>query len=347
MKINYIILFINILATLFLLYLYLVNNSKTSLDTKVVSVETPLNKYTIENLSHVKLNNYDIVATTTIENDNYTSLIFSFEFNPDFDSTDTKITTGLINIPKSQGEVNKFPLIIMIRGYVDPGNYETGTGTKNAGYYFAEHGFITLAPDFLGYAGSDINATDIFESRFQTYTTVLALISKLGDPQFMKLINNTWDQKNIFIWAHSNGGQIALTVLTAQGYTFPTSLWAPVTKPFPYSILYYTDESEDGGKFIRRKLSDFEHLYNTDLFSFTNYLDNLHAPLMIHQGTNDNAVPKSWNDSFVINLNNLDKEVEYHTYPNANHNLQPFWDEVVEKDVMFFTSHLIDKDHLF
>ena len=73
-----------------------------------------------------------------------------------------------------------------------------------------------------------------------------------------------WDEENIFFWGHSNGGQVALTILEITGKDYPTTLWAPVTKPFPYSILYYTDESEDKGKYIRRELSRFENLYNTD-----------------------------------------------------------------------------------
>ena len=52
-------------------------------------------------------------------------------------------------------------------------------------------------------------SSDIFESRFQTYTTVLTLAKSLDSLE-------KWDQKNIFIWAHSNGGQIVLTFLAAS-----------------------------------------------------------------------------------------------------------------------------------
>ena len=35
-------------------------------------------------------------------------------------------------------------------------------------------------------------------------------------------------------------------------------LWAPVSKPFPYNILYYTDEAEDRGKWLRGEIAKFE-----------------------------------------------------------------------------------------
>ena len=53
-------------------------------------------------------------------------------------------------------------------------------GTKRVGEYFAENGYITLAPDFLGYGGSDSESENIFESRFQTYTTTLTLLTNVS-----------------------------------------------------------------------------------------------------------------------------------------------------------------------
>ena len=121
---------------------------------------------------------------------------------------------------------------------------------------------------------------------------------------------------------------------------YPTVLWAPVTKPFPYSILYYTDESADGGKYIRSELSRIENTYDTDKYSFTNYVDNIKSIIQIHQGTNDDAVPYYWSSSFAQKLQAKKIDVTYYEYPGADHNMQPFWDSVVERDLVFFKSHI-------
>jgi len=105
-----------------------------------------------------------------------------------------------------------------------------------------------------------------------------------------------------------------------------------VTKPFPYSVLYYTDESNDGGKFIRRELSKFESLYDVDHYSFTNYLPNIKAPLQFSQGTADDAVPVVWTQSMVNQLKKAGVDVTYHVYPGADHNMRPSWDTVVAND---------------
>ena len=155
----------------------------------------------------------------------------------------------------------------------------------------------------------------------------------------------SFDGENLFIWAHSNGGQIALTTLAASGADYPTVLWAPVTKEFPYSVLYYLDESEDGGKFIRSELAKLEKKYEAGKFSFTNYLDRIKAPIQLYQGGTDDAIPLEWSRNFVALLRRSrnvseweDKNlgVEYFEYPEADHNLMPDWDGVVENNIEFY-----------
>lgn len=292
---------------------------------------TPLVRYEIEKLSQANIEKSQIrIKETLSEEEKYTSFVFEHKFDPTLEDKDEKTVTGQINIPVGE---EKYPLVIMIRGYVDQTIYETGVGTRSAAAFFANNGFITIAPDFLGYAGSSIESSNIFESRFQTYTTLLSILNSLNSIK-------EWDKENIFIWAHSNGGQIALTTLTVTGRTIPTTLWAPVTKPFPYSVLYYTDESFDGGKFIRSELSEFELLYDVEKFSFTNYLDKINAPIQLHQGGADDAIPVEWSDTFVKRLEAKEKDVTYFVYPSADHNLRPDWNTVVARDLEFFRKHL-------
>ena len=116
---------------------------------------------------------------------------------------------------------------------------------------------------------------------------------------------------------------------------------APVSKPFPYSILYYTDESDDGGKLIRKELAKFEDQYNTDLYSITEYFDRIKAPIQLHQGTYDDAVSKDWSNTLIKTLKNQGLTPNYFVYPGADHNLQPSWNSVVARDLMFFQKNFI------
>ena len=296
----------------------------------------PLEKYTIENLSKTEVKPVKI----NIEGD-----IFSFEFDPTLQyqqslpsidgkkSDNLKKVTGLVNVPESN---QSSPIIILLRGYVDQSIYQTGVGTKRVGEYFSDNGYITLAPDFLGYGGSSVESSNIFETRFQTYTTVLTLLKSVNKENFPN-----WDGKNIFIWAHSNGGQIALTTLEVTGVNYPTVLWAPVTEGFPYSILFYTNESDDGGKYIRHELAKFEADYDVDQFNFSKYFDRINAPIEYHFGTNDDAISTEWRDRFLKKMKKLEKDVTNYNHSGADHNMNPLWNDAIKQSLDFFTSHTL------
>lgn len=281
-----------------------------------INTPKPLEKYSIENLSTSD------IKPGKIEIDRNK---FIFEFSPDL-SGKTKKISGSINIPEGDGP---FPVIVMFRGFVDQKIYQTGMGTSRAAEYFSKNGFITIAPDFLGYAQSDKEAENIFESRFQTYVTAISLINSV------KSISQ-FDNKNIFIWGHSNGGQIALTTLEVTGGNYPTILWAPVSKPFPYSILYYTDESDDKGKFIRTELAKFETDYDVEKYSLANYFDKIKAPVQIHQGTDDDAIPVEWSRNLEKALD--DSKLIIHA--GADHDMRPVWDLAVFQSLQFYQKHL-------
>jgi len=297
---------------------------------------TPLLKYTIENLSTTNFETSKIeIGEVLLESPKYISYKYTMKFSPDF-SANIKTISGMINIPKGNGS---FPVIVMFRGFVDQKIYTTGIGTKPSAKVFAENGFITVAPDFLGYADSDIEATDIFESRFQTYVTAAVTLKSISNPAFTQTTAGKWDEKNIFIWGHSNGGQIALTTLEIMGVNYPTVLWAPVGRPFPASILYYIDEADDGGKLIIGKLSEFNETYDTGKYSLINYLDKIKAPIQINQGTGDMAVPYWWSDQLVTKLKKDAIDITYKKYPGADHNLVPSWNTAIENSLLFFNSH--------
>jgi dipeptidyl aminopeptidase/acylaminoacyl peptidase len=264
------------------------------------------------------------------DEENFSSYIYYFDVRG-------KKVSGLMNIPKNPGN---YPAIVMIRGYVDTEIYSPGTGTSHGGEYLAQNGFITLAPDFLGYGFSDKGSDDAMEDRFLTYVTAIEQISSiknLNQALVEKSLDARYDDRHLGLWGHSNGGQIALSVLEITGKEYPTVLWAPVSKPFPYSILFYTDQAEDRGKSLRKLLADFEKDYDVDKYSVTNYLDWIKAPVMINQGGLDEDVPQKWSVALFETLKDKKKEVEYFTYPKESHNFdQGEWPLVMERTTGFY-----------
>ena len=305
------------------------------LGSKVEEKEKPLVKYELERVKKRQPQTSQIVLGRVLgQTGEFTSYLFFYE-------SEGKKISGLANIPSGEGP---FPVVVMLRGWVDPAMYTTGVGTSRAGEILAQNGYLTLAPDFLGYGESEMPANDVWEERFLKNINIADLLAAIDQ------VNIVWndefmakmDPERVGVWAHSNGGLSALTALELSGKAYPTILWAPVTQFFPYDVLYYTFEADDKGKALRKNLADFEKDYEADKYSFDEYLDwiNEETVIQLHQGTADLYIPISWSDNIVSDLTNLGIKVNYFKYPGAGHNMEGSWDLVVQRDLEFFNKEL-------
>ncbi len=245
-----------------------------------------------------------------------------------------KKISGMVNIPELD-ESRKRGAIIMIRGYADKQGYYVGSGSWRVADELAKMGFMTFSIDFLGFGESEGESLDMMEARFEKVPAVLDLIESV------KAVGMV-DESKIGIWAHSNGGQIALSVLEITGGDYPTSLWAPMTNPFPKSVLETASGLSDGGKAVVSAIKEFERSHDSRRYAFENYYDWIKAPVVIHQGTGDEWCEVVWQEEVVLGLKRAGKEAVLYEYPGDDHNLSGSWEEVVERDGLFFKNYLID-----
>ena len=239
--------------------------------------------------------------------------------------SDGKKISGMMNYFPERNSLS--PVMIMIRGYAEPKGYYVGSGTWKAADEFAKAGYTTISIDFLGYGHSDAESTDVLEARFQKVTEVMDLIESVKQLPWV-------NKSKIGIWAHSNGGQIALSVLEVTGQKYPTALWAPMTDPFPQSLIDTADEGQ-----AKHEAEAFVNLflkhYDGRRYAFENYYDWIKAPVLIQQGTNDSQVKLEWQLPVVKATG-----AELVVYDGADHNMGDkkgeIWKEAVKKDVTFY-----------
>ncbi len=337
-------------------------------------------KYGFENLREYSYQTSAIELIRELESgDGFTAYQFSFQ-------TTGKEMSGQITIPETAtASGGALPVIIMNRGWAPEATYTTGTGTKPAARVFARNGYITIALDFFGYGKSAPEASDPWEARFVKPINVIELLKTVQSDQKMHLSPTAtdipeslqllrFDPDRVAFWGHSNGGHITISVLEILGEPIPATVWAPVTAPFPYSLLFFSDEEADEGKGFRQWLAKFEAEYDVFDFSITQHLTNLTGPLQIQHGTADDAALVDWSDAFRdrIDAENarrtaLFEEIEkaptateaavivessayasilepidftYLRYPGVNHNMQPRWNDAVSADLQFFEEYL-------
>jgi len=122
-------------------------NIQSPVGRNLQNIVKPFQKYSFENLRKYQFGASEIKLGGKVDNSIPTTVnsrMFYYSADVALNGKLKKVS-GLINTPIEPG---KYPVIVMFRGFVPHSIYAPGVGTSHAGEYFAQNGFITLAPDF-------------------------------------------------------------------------------------------------------------------------------------------------------------------------------------------------------
>ena len=285
----------------------------------------PLAAYTIEGL---RARTYpggtiEILATLT-RTAAYTRYYIAYP-------SDGLTITGVMHVPNGEGP---FPVVILNHGYIPPSRYWSGADTNRAADYLARHGYLTIAPDFRGWGGSD-SGPNFF--RTGLVIDVLNLISSLSSlPQA--------DPERVGMWGHSMGGGITTKAIVVDERIRAAVLYAPVSADDREVIARWGGWNRHPSTPDRvwrayvRALEDPAFLRLTSPLYFMEYVT---APVQIHQGTADQVTPPRWAEAIRNALIAADKEVEYYTYEGQGHVFRgKAWELFMERTLRFFDEHL-------
>lgn len=324
-----------------LIYCKFFNGCQTQFISPIVSsfsnrpIPKPISKYaqyTFDALSAKKfLVGIIKIGPATKKETNFTTHVFTYQ-------SDGKTISGMINVPlaNARGKSSTFPVVVLLRGYADQKNYHIGLGTERSANFLAANGFLTLAPDFLGYGYSDWEDTDILLARFYRPVEVLNLLSAVSSLP-------SADSSRIGLWGHSNGGQIALSILEITQKSYPTVLWAPVSLGFPDCVLTYLGTQEEVGNPVKEKVDEFARDNDPKKYSISEYFGQIKSPFIVHQGTSDELIKVEWTQSLVQKLKGLGLSVDIYTYKGENHNFNRYKDTgdlLRQRDLEFFKKWL-------
>ncbi len=233
--------------------------------------------------------------------------------------------TGMMNLPRGDGP---FPVIVLNHGYYDPAQYHTGNGTQNAADVFARHGYLTLAPDYRDYGGSDSDH-DMFRTGFAV--DVLNLIASVASlPQARA--------DDIGVWGHSMGGGISIEVLVVNPPGLRgVALYAPMSGDMAANYHRIADVFRPGLPSPDWPLipEDYPEVYAR--LSPNTYLDYVSVPVLLHHGLLDQTVPPEWSQQLAQQLQSAGKDATLFTYPTAGHSFYDAnWTLFMTRNVQFF-----------
>jgi len=307
-----------------------------------IPVSHPLAGYTIEGLRGRPYPGGTIRVRSVLTTTNvYTRYYIDYP-------SDGLTITGIMQVPAADGP---FAVIILNHGYIPRDNYWSGAGTWNAAQYLNQQGYLTLAPDFRSWGGSDLDNS--FFSTGQVIDT-LNLISSLSSlPEA--------DVERVGMWGHSMGGGITTKAITIDPRIKAAVLYAPVSADDAEVLARWgtgckggqpggSAEECAGAEVLtsdlderlylayRSAISDPQFMYQV---SPINYFDAVVAPVQIHIGSADTTTPPEWSYQIHQTLQRAGKEVEYYAYPGQGHTFEgEHWRLFMERVTSFFDHHL-------
>jgi dipeptidyl aminopeptidase/acylaminoacyl peptidase len=215
--------------------------------------------------------------------------------------------TGVLDVPGGPGP---FPVVIVNHGYVPVGQYYVGQDSDKYADPFAAAGFVTISPNYPGYAGSGPGTPGVPPIVNQAISD-MDLVSALSSlPQA--------DTARVAVAGHSNGGGVSEILLAADSRVKAVVLYAPVS----------TDMADNARKWwVLRGPEGTGGLPSPDqdptayaLLSPRSHLPASGPPTLVMQGTRDEDIPADWTSATVTALQAAGIRSQFVSFDGAMHN---------------------------
>lgn len=240
---------------------------------------------------------------------------------------------GFMNVPH---EGVKFPVALVLHGYIDPAVYQVQAYTTRYADALAEAGYFTIHPNFRNYPPSDPGPNPYRIGYAVDVLNLMAIIRQqsVADPTGPL---RRADGEHIHLLGHSMGGGVALRVSVVQPeWVRATVLYASVSG----------DEAQNYARVLEwsaGRAGHFELAASPEALaaiSPSRHLERLLAPVSIHHSDADDVVPIAWSDDLCAALQARHHLVECYTYHGAAHTFVGPWDDLfMERVIRFFRQY--------
>ena len=213
--------------------------------------------------------------------------------------------TGTISIPNGTGP---FPVVIVNHGFIPTTRYWVGQDSGIFGDPMAAHGFISIAPNYPGYAGSG-TLHPVYPAIIAEAVADLDLVSSLASVPAA-------DVNRVAMMGHSNGGGVSLLMSVIDPRIKALALFAPVSSDMADNARKWWSALTRGGAPSPDDAPDvYAHI------SPRGYFSSATPPALFLQGTADEDIPAAWTTASLdaLKAHGVDADVTW--YPGARHDM--------------------------
>jgi dipeptidyl aminopeptidase/acylaminoacyl peptidase len=228
---------------------------------------------------------------------------------------------GFMNVPH---EGPKFPVALVLHGYINPDVYGTLAYTRRYADSLAEAGYFVIHPNFRNYPPSD-SGPDFFRTGYAIDVLNLIAIIREQSQDPVGVLRRA-DADDINLWGHSMGGGVALRVVTVNNapYVQTAVLYGSMSgdEALNYERIQVWSNGSSGSFELAAPLEALEAI------SPIYHLERINAAISIHHSAIDEVVPPAWSDDLCRRLQTAGKPVECFTYANQPHTFRGEGDEL-------------------
>lgn len=266
------------------------------------------------------------IEETVEETDTFTRYLITYP-------SDNLTIYGFMNVPH---EGDKFPVALVLHGYIEPNVYETLAYTTRYADALAEAGYFVIHPNLRNYPPSD-NGPDAFRAGYAIDVLNLIAILRQQSQDPVGYLRRA-DADHMHLLGHSMGGGIALRVLAVNN------------EPYIRAAVLYGSMSGDEKQNYERirywsygRRGQFELAAPPEalaLISPLNYLNRITAPIAVHHSVADDIVPVAWARQLCNLLAERGHEHECFFYDGQPHTFHGYADNLfMQRVVSFFRNH--------
>lgn len=239
--------------------------------------------------------------------------------------------TGVMNVPALPVPDSGFPVLILNHGLIDPKVYVSGRGSKREQDFFAKNGYITIHPDYRGHASSSPNANPHHDFYVGYTEDVVALIEAIKNYEGALM-----DRERIGMWGHSMGGGIAARAAVLSPDIRAFVLFAPISADAEEN---FYELGADEVRWLRATYGpEGDPIYRR--ISPIEYFSDVRAPVQLHHGIADQAVPITFSEKMFETLTRLNKKAELFIYPGEEHEFADAWPLAASRALQFFDRYI-------
>jgi dipeptidyl aminopeptidase/acylaminoacyl peptidase len=257
---------------------------------------------------------------------------------------------ALMTVPIEEKPDDGWPVIIFNHGYIPPEVYRTTERYEAYVAGFASQGYIVFKSDYRGHGDSEGEPEGAYFSPAYTVDVLNATAS-------IKIFDDA-DPDRIGMWGHSMGGHIMLRSMVIDPDIKVGVSWAGVVSSYEDIFQQWWLKRDSDWTPSERELrarrgrssQSFTGTYGTPSSELTDpfwqsispnyYLEDISGPIQLHHGLSDEVVPHELSESLFNQLTELEKETEYYTYPETDHNLTQNFNTAMQRSVNYFDTYL-------